>query len=63
MQFSSVGQNIAMYSFSSEIKEGHNDVLIQNWYNEVKDFSAAKVGAFKGSPKGEPAIGHYTQVR
>jgi len=61
MQFSSVGQNIAMYSFSREIKEPHFDVLIEGWYNEVKDFPAAKVGAFK-SKKGEPVIGHYTQV-
>jgi len=61
--YNSVGQNIAVrgVSRSKDAKVDWNEV-VEAWYSEVKDYSAENAETFVPAKKGEPAVGHFTQV-
>ena len=47
---------------SWQVKENHLAMHIEAWYNEVKDFPAANVGAYTEEGGSTGMVGHYTQV-
>ena len=64
-EFDHTGQNIGMYRSTSQNFGGldaaeHIKQTIQQWYDEVKDFSPNNISPFQYQDR--PPIGHYTQV-
>ncbi|XP_014222130.1 venom allergen 3-like [Trichogramma pretiosum] len=59
----SVGQNIAYVGTTGDVNTLKVESMVNNWYNEVKDYSKNSVSKFTSlkGPNGKD-VGHYTQL-
>ncbi|XP_058802573.1 uncharacterized protein LOC131670725 [Phymastichus coffea] len=57
-----IGQNIGLRFTTGDLSSINVESIVQDWYNEVKNFNRNQVSRFINKGAGGNMIGHYTQL-